>query len=41
VVTSATDDQVRQKALEGGARVLFVKPIHNADLLGHLATLLG
>jgi len=41
VVTSSSDPQVRQKALEDGARALLVKPICNADLLGHLANILG
>ena len=41
VVTSSTDAQIRQKAQEGGARVLLVKPIRDAELLNHLAALLA
>jgi FixJ family two-component response regulator len=41
VVTSATDARMRQKALDGGAKALLVKPISNADLLSHLAPRLG
>lgn len=37
VVTSASDAQTRQAALDGGARALLVKPISDADLLRHLA----
>src|SRR5688500_13983657 len=40
VVTSAADVQTRQEALRRGARALLVKPIHNADLLEHLARFL-
>jgi FixJ family two-component response regulator len=40
VVTSSGDLQTRQEALEGGARALLVKPIHNAELLSHLAAIL-
>lgn len=40
VVTSASDAQTRQAALDGGARALLVKPISDADLLRHLATIL-
>jgi FixJ family two-component response regulator len=36
VVTSSSDAQIRQKAMEGGALVLMVKPIRNAELLSHL-----
>lgn len=41
VVTSAIDAQTRQRAMEGGAWAFLVKPIRDAELLGHLATILG
>lgn len=41
VVTSATDAQTRQRAMDGGARAFLVKPVRDADLLSHLATILG
>jgi FixJ family two-component response regulator len=40
VVTSAMDAQTRRKAMEGGAWAFQVKPVRNADLLAHLATVL-
>lgn len=36
MVTSSSDTQTRQMALDGGALTLLVKPIRTADLLGHL-----
>lgn len=41
VVTSASDAQTRQAALDGGAKALLVKPIGDADLLRYLAEILG
>ncbi|WP_436049578.1 response regulator transcription factor [Phenylobacterium sp. LjRoot225] len=41
VVTSAIDAQTRQRAMDGGARAFLVKPIRDADLLSHLASILG
>ena len=40
VVTSAIDAQTRQKAMDAGARAFLVKPVRDADLLGHLAAIL-
>jgi two-component system response regulator FixJ len=40
VVTAATDPQAPQKALDGGARAFLAKPVRDAELLGHLATIL-
>lgn len=40
VVTSAADLQTRLEAMRRGARALLVKPLHNADLLAHLARFL-
>ena len=40
VVTSAMDAQTHKRATDGGAWAFLVKPVRNADLLDHLATIL-
>jgi FixJ family two-component response regulator len=40
VVTSAMDAQTHKRAMDGGACAFLVKPVRNADLLGHLAAVL-
>jgi len=40
VVTSAMDAQTHKRATDGGAWAFLVKPVRNADLLNHLATIL-
>jgi DNA-binding NtrC family response regulator len=40
VVTSAMDAQTHKRAMDGEACAFLVKPVRNADLLGHLAAVL-